>query len=458
MKESKMTLKWYERYGYGFGGLFSYSFYLMLQAYFLLFFLTDVLGFNPYVAAVIYSATQWIKVLTMIFAGTIIDATCLRMGKYRSWIAIGAVLTTIFATLMFTNMNLPAAVGVPVFLIAYILQSFGYNAMWTASRAVVGPMSKTSDDAVALAGSAQAGSSLGGIIYGLINAGVLAFWAFSGQEYGLTMLTYCVLICIGSIVMLAITKKYDKPMAAKKNTAEAAAAKKAEKVGFMTMLKSLKGPMIPYFIAMTLGTAQSGFFMALLSYFTTYVLNNPAVMGYAVTAYSVTAFLGALAVKPVFSLLKSKKTVYIVSTAICAALYLVMRLVGANAVGFLIVYGLIGFFGTFAGVLLPAFANDLADYQEMRGEGSARAFTQSIAGTTIRLAAVISTMISSFGLAAVGYKTGMEMTEGILNSIMNLMVVGPIIVCALACVCFIFYRVNEKELDEYRAQKAKKAE
>lgn len=450
--KSTQTLKWYEVYGYGIGGLFAYSFYLMLQAYYLLYFLTDVLMINATVAASIYTATNVIKAVTMIIAGPVVDATCLRFGKYRSWIAIGAVGTTIFATLMFMDLHLPTAAMVPVFIIVYVLQSFSYNVMWTSGRSLVGPMSKTSGDAVALAGAAQAGSSLGGIIYGLINSIVLGLWAFTGQPYGMTMLTYCILICLGTILMLAISKKYDSPASAHAQTGTAA---NREKVKFSTMLKSLKGPMIPYFCAMTLGSAQSGFFFALLTYFTTYVLNNPAMLGYSVTASSIMAFVGAMVAKPVFSIFKgNKKAVYIVTVALGAVCYVLIRIFGQNAVVFLIIYALIGFFTAFSGVLLPAFANDLADYQEMREEGSARAFVQSVAGLSIRLASVISTTVAAFGLAMIGYKSDVEMTDTMLSGIINLMAIGPVIVCVLACLCFLFYKVDEKKLDEYRAKKS----
>ncbi len=450
MEQSKKSnLKWYEKYGYGFGGLFSYSFYLMLQAYFLLYFLTDELHFSTAVAATIYSATQWIKVITMILAGTIIDSTNFKLGKYRSWVAIGAVLTTVFATIVFWKFNIPTTAAVILFVTAYILQSFGYNSMWTASRALVGPMAKTSADAVALTGAAQSGSSLGGIIYGLINTSIVAAWAFTGQSYGMTMLCYGLLICVGTIVMLYISKPYDIPAAS-----SASAARKAEKVGLLTMLKSLRGPMIPYFFAMTFGSAQSGFFFALLSYFTRYVLENPAVMSYAVTAYSVMGVLGALSVRPVMNVLKNKKATYIFATGASAVLYFLIRMIGANAVVFTVLYALVGFFGSFAGVLLPAFANDLADYQEMKGEGSARAFVQSVAGVTIRLAAVLSTSIAAFGLAAIGYQNGTTPEGSMLTGITNMMVVGPVIVCVLACVCILFYRVDEKQLDAYRAKRS----
>ena len=450
MKKNKegRTLSFGELFGYGAGGMFTYTFYNMLQAYFMLYFLTEVLGLSTVLAATIYSVTQWVKVITMILAGTIIDATMLKLGKYRSWILIGTVGVTIFATIMFLNLGLPTSAAIAVFLVAYVLQSLSYNLIWTASRALMGPMSKTSADAVGLASAAQTGTAVSGILYGLINTAIVAFWAkATGQGYGMTMLTYGLLMCVGCVAVLHVSKKYDRPETA-------AAGQKKEKIGFGTMLKSLRGPMIPYFLAMVCGCMQQGFFFALFAYFTQYVLQNPGAMGTAITTYNILQVISALIAPLMIKQLKNKKVAYIVFTACSGLMYLLLRIFGSTVVPFIIIYALVGFFGSPTGILLPAFANDLSDYQEMKGQKSARAFTQAIAGTSIRIGSVLSTMIASFGLAAIGYQTGTTPTPEILTGITNLMVVGPVIVCALACICIVSYHVDEKELDEFRAKRA----
>ena len=107
-------------------------------------------------------------------------------------------------------------------------------------------------------------------------------------------------------------------------------------------------------------------------------------------------------------------------------------------------------------MLIPVFANDIADYKEMKGETDARAVIQSIAGTTIRFGSALSATIASFSLAAVGFSATAEITPAIIGSITYLMAFAPAAVCILSALCFIFYKVDEKELDIYRAEKAAK--
>ncbi len=445
--EKQKSIKFSTVFTYGAGGMFVNTFYLMLVAYFLMYFLTNVLGLSTLLAATIYSITQWAKVLTMLLGGVVIDSTNLKWGKYRSWCTIGSLLLLVSLPLMYTNFHLSTTLTCIIFVVLFVIQTFAYNTMWVAQRSLVGPLSKSSSDSVALNSASQAGSSLGSVIYGLVGASILALM---GSSYALTGVLYAGLIVIGNIGIAAISKKYDLPAA----EADAENKPKAEKITLGQMFKGLKGPMIPYFFAMIFGTAQSGFFFALLVYFTQYVLKNPTITYTSVTLAGISGFLGAMCVRPICKIM-SKKMCYIFSTACCAVTYALMIFFGKTTVGFLILYAIVYFFAAFSGVLLPSFANDIADYNEMNGEKAARGFIQSIAGVTIRIGSLVSTMVASFGLAATGFQSNTVPSEKVINGITNLIGYGPAIVCAIACVVFVFYKINEKQLDEYRLNKAK---
>lgn len=461
-KSLKGKLKTIEVYGFGFGGMFAYNFYLYLLAYYMLVFMTDELQFPMAVAASIYSATTAIKIVTAVLSGVLIDATNLKWGKYRSWIIIGALLTSVFATLMFWKLSLPSAVAIVIFIIVYILQSLGYALMWTANRTLVGCMASTGEDVVNINSVSTAAGSLGGILYGIVGPALLAAFVGTGQKYGITMLIFGVIILIGAIVILKITKKYDVPTVPETKTAEAdTKVEKTQKVGFLTMMKTFRGPMIPFFIAFSLLGAQQGFFSALLVYFTTYVLADPKTMSYAMTLYALAGLVGALIAGKICQKV-NKKAAFYASTILLAILYFMVRVVGTTMIPFLIVYSLIAVVTAVPSILSPSFATDISEYQEMKYGAAARAFTQSMVSVTIRVGAFIAASVSSFGLVIAGYQAGMDMTteagQKVLNSIVNLMGVGPAIVAILAMVIFAFYHVNDKQLNDFRAKKKAAAE
>lgn len=98
---------------------------------FLIFYLTDVL--------VLPTSTLW-WVTMIIFAvrvfdalndpimGVIVDNTHTRWGKFKPWIAIGVVLTTIFTILLFTDFGLTGTAFIVVFTLIYLLWGLGFTA------------------------------------------------------------------------------------------------------------------------------------------------------------------------------------------------------------------------------------------------------------------------------------------------------------------------------------------
>lgn len=452
-KKTNSTLSNGTIIGYGMGTQFVNTLYLMLVAYFLMYFLTNILGVSTLLAATIYTITQWAKVVMMIFAGVLVDTVSLKSGKYRPWMLIGSSVLLISLPLMYTNFGLNQGTSSVIFVVFYIIQIMAYSLLWTAQRSVVGPMSKNSSDVISLTTAAQFGTSFGSVVYGLVGTIILGLFAKTGQEYALTAIVYCLLILGGNIYLYFVTKKYDVPVTASGSSN----AKKAEKIGLIQMLKSLKGPMIPYFFAMVFGSAQSGFFFALLAYYSKYVLNDPAALGMSLTLGGIFSVVGTFAVRPLCNKIGQKKT-YIISTFFNAILYVLIAYLGNTTVPFLILRTAVSFMGVFSGALLPAFANDIADYQEMNGEKPARGFIQSLAGTTVKFGSMISTAVASFGLAAIGFSAKTTPTADVLSGMTKLMAIGPAIVCLIACVIFLFYKVDENELDKFREEKTRKAQ
>lgn len=451
MEKKTTTLKQWQIYGYGLSGMFVNTFMLMFLAYYLLFYLTNVWGFPAIVAAGIYGAAMWLRTGTMVLGGIAVDATNLKWGKYRSWLYIGSILSLVGTTLMFMNFgftNQTLAIG--VFFVLYTISQFGYNTLWVSQRAMLGKLSKNKDDAIGLTSAAQMMSSLGGMLYGIVGVTILTMWGSEQNGYTYSALLYSLLIVVGCFFLAKMTKKYDPPV-------EHVEKSKHEKISVIAMLKNLKGPMIPYFVSMTIGNAQLGFFFALLVYYTTYVLKDPTAFGLSITLSSLFAVIGAYAAQPVCKKY-SKKAVWIMVMIITGVLYGLITFIGKTSVPFLILRSAIGFMGSFIGVLLPAFANDISDYNEMNGQINARAFVQSMAGTTIRFGSLISAFIASFGLAFVGFEAGAEMTPQILSGITNLMAIGPALVSFISAAVFVFYKVDEKALDAYRSSKESEAQ
>jgi Na+/melibiose symporter-like transporter len=450
MEKTKRTVKLGDVIGFGTGGMFTYGFQLMITGYYLMYFMTDVAGFDTTLAASLYSAIQVIKLVTMMFSGVIVDSVSFKTGKYRTWYLIASIILGVFLPLSFAYWNISTSTYVVLFMICYTVQTIGYNVGWTAMRSIIGKMSQNNADVVSLNTAAQVGGTFAATVYGFIGTPILtiSLWAGTKQAYCGASCIYGALIIIGAIYLYNLCGKYEK---AHTGAAEVAAPKK-ERVPFVKMLSALKGPMIPFFVSYSFNAAQSGFFNTLLVYYSTYVLMNPSAAALSVSCNSICGVVGQLCT-PFLSKYVSKKNQHLWGMVLCAIGYVCLAMFGSTAASFIIIRALITLASAPSGVVQSAICNDIGDNFEMKGEEAPRAFLQGLTGSTTRLGYTLSSFIASFSLAAIGYVAGMTFTDAMITKMVILIAVGPAIVCAIAAVSMIFYHVDEKVIAEYNAKK-----
>lgn len=438
LKTSKVIL-------YGFLGMFLNTFYLMFLAYNRLFYLTDVLQLGTTVSATVNTLSVWGNVVTMILAGGIIEKFTFKMGRFRPWAVIGGLTVGVCFTILFSDLGLSKGVAGVLFVVMFVIQSLGYNVLWVSERSLVGPMSTTGADANSLAMAAQQGSTLGGLIYGVVNPYIMGF---VGNSYTVTALIYGLFIVGGTCGLFVLARDYDNAasVAVMKNTAKKAGAKGS-------LIKEMTGPVVPFFFAMILNNMHLGFFMTLLAYFTTYVLQDPVILSISVTAGSAAGLVGAWLSKIICNRMGKKKA-FIYFSILTGILYILIAFLGKTSIPFLIIRVAIGCFSVVGGMLIPVFANDIADYNVMKYGKDNRAMIQSISGTTIRFGSALSASVCSFALVAIGYDATVEITPALVNSITYLMAFAPAAVCVVSALIFIFYHIDEKELDNWRAERA----
>lgn len=125
-----MTQRIRNRYGFGIGTLGRDAAYTLVSIY-LIFYLSDVLE----VSAGVLGAVTVVLVLARIFdavndpfMGVIVDNTRSRWGKFKPWILVGAVLSSVLLVVMFTDFGLGDVAFVVVFTVVYLGWEITYTA------------------------------------------------------------------------------------------------------------------------------------------------------------------------------------------------------------------------------------------------------------------------------------------------------------------------------------------
>lgn len=110
------------RYGFGLGTIGRDASYTLVTM-FLLFYLTDVLDVSAWVIGAVTTVMVVARIFDAIndpFMGVIVDNTRSKWGKFKPWIGIGAIGSTILMVLLFTDFGLDDGLFVAVFAVAYI--------------------------------------------------------------------------------------------------------------------------------------------------------------------------------------------------------------------------------------------------------------------------------------------------------------------------------------------------
>ena len=120
----------HNKYFFGLGTIGRDMFYTLVSMY-LLWYLTEVLNLPD-------STMWWMTgVLTIMrvfdalndpIMGVLVDNTQSRFGKFKPWIAIGAIIGGIFMVLMFTDLHLSGAAYILVFIVLYLGWDIFYGA------------------------------------------------------------------------------------------------------------------------------------------------------------------------------------------------------------------------------------------------------------------------------------------------------------------------------------------
>jgi Na+/melibiose symporter-like transporter len=429
-------------YGYGIGE-FGFTFFNFFVAYYLMYYLTNVLLLPVAVAAVLFSVIQWVEGILMVAAGIFIDLRSAKTGKYSTWVFLGSVICGVSMIVFFTNFHLSVAWSVVIFALFYTLCYVGFNLMWVGFRVLLDPMSDTPDDAVLnVTASAQMGS-LAGIIFSIIGTKLL--YGFSSMQKGFTVssIVYAtvMIVCMGIVCLFA--KKKD--LMVKTEAVKAPSLK--------GLLKIFNGQFLILFFSVTFREAANTILPTLLVYYFEFVVKDPGWMTSYLLVINFTGLFGYF-VSPYITMNFGKKKTFIASCIIAAIALFAVNFSGQNKVLFIALMIVYTFGGLFTGGMIPVFMNDIAVFNEanygVRGHG----FTASIGGCAIRFSQVIGGAMASMGLLSIGYSKEAEFTAQMGGKITHLMTYGCMAVLLISALVFVFYKIDGDTLSNaYKKEK-----
>lgn len=191
-----------DRWGYGLGTLGRDMLAALVSTY-LMFYLTDVLLISGRELLVLTGVIVFMRFFDAIndpVMGVIVDNTKTRWGKFKPWIAIGAIAWAVAGVLMFTDWGVRGWAFVVVFTVTYIAFEISYTINDIAYWGMLPSLTRDQRQREKVGAVARICANIG--LFSVV-VGIVPLTAWMGSALGSTQKAWFVLAITVAVLMLA---------------------------------------------------------------------------------------------------------------------------------------------------------------------------------------------------------------------------------------------------------------
>lgn len=190
------------RFTFGLGTIGRDMAYTMVSMY-LIFYLTDILQLPNstlwWISGILLAGRIYDAVNDPIM-GVIVDNTHSRFGKFKPWIALGALLSGVFTVLLFTDFGLTGAGYIALFTVIYLFWEMGFTANDISYWSMLPSLSMDQKEREKIGAFARICANIGLFI---VVAGIVPITTALGKAFGSMQKGYTVFSIIIILIMWA---------------------------------------------------------------------------------------------------------------------------------------------------------------------------------------------------------------------------------------------------------------
>lgn len=446
------------RIGFGVGTIGRDMAYTLVSLY-LLFYLSDVLQ----VSTAAFAGVTIVLVLTRVFdaisdpfIGVIVDNTRTRWGKFKPWILIGLVASTILMVLMFTPNGLGDAAFIAVFAVVYVAWSVSYTINDVGYWSMLPAISQDQKEREKVGAIARICSAIGAFTMVIAIVPVSnAIGAAIGDmrwSYFWVALGAAALMIVFQTITLAVVREDRTLLVAGEHTR----FRDLTRLIFRNdQLLAVAASLALFMIAFTT-TINFGL------YYFTYVYGDEGMYTIFALVLGVSQ-ITAFATYPLLSRLAKRKTLFGIAIGVISVGYVVFFFAPPGGVVLVVVSG-VAIFAAQAvlQLLMLMFVSDTVEYGQWKFGRRNDSVTLSLQPFIYKLGSAVASGIVGWTVIASGMKDAGDasgMTEGGTTLVKIMMLIAPLVMILVSYVLWLrFYRLDEKryaeivaELDERRA-------
>lgn len=440
-----------ERIGYGFGDFASSMFWKLFSVYLLIFY-TDVFGMAAATAGTMFLVVRIWDAVTDPIVGIIADRTNTRWGKFRPYIAFGAIPFALVGILTFTTPDWSIEYKVLYAYVTYSLMMVAYTFVNVPYGSLLGVISSHSEDRTILASFRMVFAFAGGMVSLAMVEPLLGYFShIGGSESNMqsgwmyTVMVYGVLCAILFYFTFAWTKERVKPPKEQKNALKSDLKNLAKNKHWFILLgaalstlifNSIRDGAAIFYIKYYLAVDSVNIFGISFSLIATYL-----VIGQAAN------LLGVMLAKPVSSVLGKKNT--FMYAMFLAAILSVSVFYFSEIQVWLIIVSQVAI-SLCAGIIFPllwAMYADTADYSEYTTGRRSTGLIFSSASFAQKMGWTLGGAITGWTLAIYGYEANVEQTEAAKEGIRMMVSYLPAIGALISGIFIYFYSLTDEIIE-----------
>lgn len=410
------------------------------------YFLTDIVKISTANVAVLLPMTRLVDIFTALLAGVIIERTCFRWGKYRSWLLLAPPLVMICFILLFCNPPLFLQLKIIYFWVIALTTTLVADLMMNNLFTLVPTVAKNYRDRDVLATKRGQGSIVGKIIFGAVALPIILFFN-RGDEAG--EMGYLMAVVIFGICMIVSFWALFRFVPQSEETRTAAQSSGRKRVPFLVMCKDFfqAKPFVAVVFADSTRYIAQMTLSGLAVYYFQYVFNNIALLSIMLTSMNITAFVTSFLAEPL-TIKIDKYLLYKIGLMVMALSFLGMFLFGYDTWYTFIAFCCLAYLGggLMSAVSISMYA-DGALYSRWKTGRAITGFLMSMANIAPKVGQLVASLTVGLSLTSIHYVAGMTLTEAAKYSLHCFITLVPTFFLACGTVTMILLnKLTRKEM------------
>lgn len=416
---------------------------------FLMIFYTDVFQITPYAVSALFLISRFWDAVNDPIVGALADRTHSKMGRYRPWILFSCLPLALCTVLVFwAHPQWAQPAKIIYAFVTYGLVVLAYTCVNIPYTALASALTQDSHERGSLASYRMALALLGALLTAQLGARLVPVLAGDTGDFARGyLLTAVLLVCMAIplyLILVAGTREVVTPSAP------------LPRHYLRSQLKASvrNQPLILTIVAHFLVGLTIYGRMAVVTYYFTYNINDPALVGTFFIFMQVPMMIGSFLSQYLSNWVKSKGRMISVSFILYGVLSVVNFFITpmTDTLLFWSLLAVANFFNGIGYALTYAIIPDTVEYNELHTGVRNDGVAASLTSFWNKVGMAIGTSATAAVLGALNYVPGAIQSAVTLNSINCIMFIVPGVAAIGVGILFFWYKLDYAKFDEIVAQ------